>query len=505
MAEKTILIIGAGLAGLSTGCYAQMNGYRTRIVEQHTRPGGVCTAWKRNGYTIDGCIHWLMGAAPGCAFHRLYEEVGALDGNALLPLQHLCRFVDEGSGQCLEITADLDRLAANMRSLSPADGASVDELLSAVRSFGDFDVPVNAPRALMGPLGGLQRAWQMRPWLSRLRRYSLPAAAFSQQFQHPFLRWAIAHVFVPQMPASLLCILLAQLAAGRLATVEGGSLAFALAVSRRYRELGGQIVYGAPVQEILVEAGGTHGHKVDRATGVRLADGSEHHADIVISAADGHSTIFGMLGGAYVSAETREQYQTWPTFSPLLVASYGVGREYPDWPTVSRIRPESSLTIGGREVDHLSCRVYRGDAFAPPGKAVVQARFAADFDHWLDLQHRDRAAYEAQKARVADQILERLESYLPGISAAVDMADVATPFSFWRYTRNWRGASRGWLPTAGHVGKPLPKTLPGLEGFYMAGQWVEPGGGIPTILASGRQVVQLLCHRERVPFVAASG
>ena len=48
--------------------------------------------------------------------------------------------------------------------------------------------------------------------------------------------------------------------------------------------------------------------------------------------------------------------------------------------------------------------------------------------------------------------------------------------------------------------RPLPKTLPGLDGFYMAGQWVEPGGGVPTVLASGRQGVQLICHRDKVPF-----
>jgi len=65
MPDKSIIIIGAGLAGLATGIYAQACGYRTRIFEHHTLPGGVCTAWKRHGYTVDGCIHWLMGARPG--------------------------------------------------------------------------------------------------------------------------------------------------------------------------------------------------------------------------------------------------------------------------------------------------------------------------------------------------------------------------------------------------------------------------------------------------------
>ena len=61
MPGKSILIIGAGIAGLSAGCYGQMNGYSTRIFELNTLPGGLCTSWTRRGFTFDGCIHWLIG------------------------------------------------------------------------------------------------------------------------------------------------------------------------------------------------------------------------------------------------------------------------------------------------------------------------------------------------------------------------------------------------------------------------------------------------------------
>ena len=59
MNDKSI-IIGAGFAGLAAGIHAQMNGYRTRIFEMHSLPGGLCTAWKRQGCTIDACVHWLL-------------------------------------------------------------------------------------------------------------------------------------------------------------------------------------------------------------------------------------------------------------------------------------------------------------------------------------------------------------------------------------------------------------------------------------------------------------
>jgi hypothetical protein len=75
---KSVIVVGAGIAGLATGCYAQMNDYSTRIVEMHDKPGGLCTSWQRRGYTIDLCIHWLVGSKPGTGFHRLWQEIGLL-------------------------------------------------------------------------------------------------------------------------------------------------------------------------------------------------------------------------------------------------------------------------------------------------------------------------------------------------------------------------------------------------------------------------------------------
>jgi len=83
MSDK-VIIIGGGVAGLSTGIYGQLNGYDTEILEMHTLPGGQCTAWKRKGYTFDYCIHWLVGTASGSArleSHRKDVQGYAQDGN----------------------------------------------------------------------------------------------------------------------------------------------------------------------------------------------------------------------------------------------------------------------------------------------------------------------------------------------------------------------------------------------------------------------------------------
>ncbi len=70
-----MIIVGAGIAGLSTGFYAQMNGFDATIFEMHSIPGGLCTAWNRKGYTFDLSMHFLMNSKKG-PFKKLWDELG---------------------------------------------------------------------------------------------------------------------------------------------------------------------------------------------------------------------------------------------------------------------------------------------------------------------------------------------------------------------------------------------------------------------------------------------
>jgi len=117
---KSMIVIGAGIAGLSAGCYAQMNGYRGRIHEMHTRSGGLCTAWRRQGYTIDYCIHWLSGSKPGGSMYRLWEEIGLVQGLALRDLDETHRYED-ADRRAVVVYRHLERTEALLRELSPAD------------------------------------------------------------------------------------------------------------------------------------------------------------------------------------------------------------------------------------------------------------------------------------------------------------------------------------------------------------------------------------------------
>ena len=115
-----MIIIGAGIAGLAAGCYAQMNGYRTKIFELHNQPGGLCTAWQRRGYTFDGCIHYLFGSGPGQPFYQLWQELGAIQGRQFIHHDKLMHLIDP-QGQTLIVYSDPHRLENHLIELSPRD------------------------------------------------------------------------------------------------------------------------------------------------------------------------------------------------------------------------------------------------------------------------------------------------------------------------------------------------------------------------------------------------
>jgi phytoene dehydrogenase-like protein len=95
----------------------------------------------------------------------------------------------------------------------------------------------------------------------------------------------------------------------------------------------------------------------------------------------------------------------------------------------------------------------------------------------------------------------QLEKRFPGIGQQIEVADVATPMTMLRFTGNGHGyrAPASAMMWALFTGHRLSQTLPGLENFYMAGQWAGTGG-VPLVAAMGRDVAHAICQADGRPF-----
>jgi hypothetical protein len=69
-----------------------------------------------------------------------------------------------------------------------------------------------------------------------------------------------------------------------------------------------------------------------------------------------------------------------------------------------------------------------------------------------------------------------------------------------RYTGNWKASQEGWLLEPGSGFRPLSNTLPGLNRFVMVGQWIMPGGGLPSGPITARPAIKFICKQDHVHF-----
>ncbi len=497
MKEKTILIIGAGMAGLSAGCYAQMKGYRSHIFELHSIPGGLCTSWRRGDYVFDGSIRYLSGTSPDTLMYQLWEELKLVPGRDFYNYDTFIRYEGE-EGRVLNLYTDIDRLEQHMLELSPGDEGVIREFATALHQFTKMEMPVDLTPS--DPMEALELGQNMMPILwPALRWRNVTVQQFASRFKDPLLRTALPDFFQfarADFPMMLLLTTIAMMHDQEAGYPIGGSLRLAEDLAKRYLDLGGELQYKSRVTQILVEN--------DRAVGVRLADGSEYHGDIVISAADGHSTIFDLLDGQYLNPRLRSYYRDLPVAKSILQVSLGVNEDFSEQAPALSFPLEHPIFLGNVRHDRLVLKHYNFDpTMAPPGKSVLTLWCEADYDYWQSMRVH-RRHYRAAKDLVAQQVITALNERFPGLRDKVERIDVATPITYERYTANWRGAFAGWALTTRKMSMMMSggmrKTLPGLDNFYMIGQWVEPGGNVELSVASGRDVIKDICTAADVPF-----
>jgi len=488
---KTAIIIGAGIGGLSAGCYAQMNGYRTHIFEKHYSPGGLCTSWSRQGFIFDGCIHNLAGTAPGSPFASIWQELGVTAN--MYAYREMVTVERPGGGGALTVLANLDDLEAALVEQFPQDAAEIQRLIRAARKMSKADLLGLA----LAP--ALERIRAVTVLASLANIGSLTLEQYAERFRDPFLRVAFPRIIYdwPKQSMFMALYFLAGLHKGDLGWPMGGSGAFARSIAEQFKRLRGDISYNAAVSNVIVEN--------DCAVGVRLADGREHRADIIVSNAYGPSTVLDMLPARYAPSSLRRRYEKPEDKIEMGIhVSFGVSRNLAAEPHAIIFPLDSPLEVDGEVRDRLFIQTFGHDpSMAPQGKGVIKVLLPASWARWKELSLSPRQYHEEQE-EIAKAVLGALEKRFPGISAEVETTDVATPITTKRFTGVGPGFgfSIGELLGSIVLGQNAGRTLPRLKNFYMVGQWAG-APGVPMAAAMGRELVREICKRDRREFVTA--
>lgn len=494
---KSIIIIGAGMGGLAAGIYGQINGYQTQIFELHTKPGGQCTAWQRKGHTFDACIHHFFGCEPGSSVYRLWHELGAMP-RELVPLEE-CTAVASMDGKMFLDYYDLAKLRNALLKLSPSDAKAIERYIGAIKAFADNKV---------GDMMMSASFWTMithLPSMLSLQKWTkMNMGTFAERFSDPFLKKAFA-LLIYSEPTSPFIFHLGRHAGGLTGNVQwpmGGATEFAKSIETRYLALGGKVHYKSRVGKILVEN--------DKAVGIRLVDGSEHRADIIISNADGRKTIFDMLDGRYINDIVRGYCAPISDETPFAVDVFlGVNRDLSNEPSSLILLLEKPVTIANHTYESIEAQLYGFDkSMAPPGKGTIKVELPASYNYWKQLYNDDREKYRQEKQRVAEQIIDILESHFHGIKKQVEVIDVPTLMTWERYM----GGRQGWFNFPNRKfdfsiredpsDRKYKTTLPGLSNFYFVGVWATMMGSLFHNASSGKTIIKRICKKDGKEFKA---
>jgi phytoene dehydrogenase-like protein len=190
--EKSVIIVGAGIAGLSAGCYARLNGFKTTIFESHNIPGGLCTAWKRKGYTFDISMHLVTGSVSG-AHKKMWQELGVTDSIKFHVHDHYA-LIDGGENKLLYKT-NKQYVEEQMLSISPEDKKRIRKFTGMI--FGP-DI-LDAASLKPAELSSFYDRLKVIPRILPLVKYFITESkntlqGFAAGFSNPFLRDAVRFI-----------------------------------------------------------------------------------------------------------------------------------------------------------------------------------------------------------------------------------------------------------------------------------------------------------------------
>lgn len=503
---KKVIIIGSGIAGLSAGCYLQMNGYESAIYEKHSISGGLCTSWKRNGYTFDGCIHWLLGSAKGNTFYKLWSEL--IDMNHMEFIHHSTRVsievsktADRYGNKVFHLYSKTDELEQYLLDLSPEDNEPIRDFIEAIEHLGRYELPPLADKApQVRTFSDYIKMISYLPLIKFIAKWSkISNVDYAKKFKSPFLKEAFELMFDGLEYTILMMMMqLSFFNTGCAAYPKGGSLVFARQIEERYYKLGGKIIFNTSVSKIITEN--------DTAVAIQTGDDQIISADLVISAADWNYTVYEALSGKYTDhvITSLKNQQLLKVFESAFLISLGVSGLYDDLPHLLRFPLKEVLKFeDGAEYERMEVHIYNYDkSLYPEGKTSMTVTLTTKkADFWIELRKNDFQKYQEMKNEIAKHVINILDEKLGNLTNNIEVVDVATPATFFRYTGNWKGSMQGWMPSDKLLAdSPVKNTLPGLKNFYMTGQWIVPGGGLPIALQTSRNLVQILCKKDKKVF-----
>ena len=483
-----IIVVGAGIAGLSAAALMQNRGHKVLLLEQAEEPGGVCRALRTEGYTFDLGCRVFFGLGYQSQFNFLQNVIDelhlGLDFKLLDPGMQIVM-----PDQTFKLGAEQRSFFRQVSSAFPGEARGLKKLY---HELGELHETLSSlPRHHAMGRWTIIKLCLTHPWFARKLLSNAPRSLFdlyrkdlNERRCFNILESMVASLTMldaEEIPAFLASLILLSPFRGGIWYPMGGSGALTDALLKSFTNAGGQFESGCKVNEILVGGG--------RARGVRLENGTLIHSERVISDVPKEHLFGRLVDAIHISDGVRKQVAYQENADSLFGVYLGV-----DANVVPEGTPVHSVVVP-RYFDNwrearpviVSIPTLVDPSLAPAGKHVVIVMSPEKAYGW------ERNSYYAEKKRqLAREKIAIAERVLPGLEKSIQFIETSSPLTWEKYTLRPKGTfgikmdiRQGLLNRQGN------KTE--VANLYCVGDSTFPGSGVFAVSYSARMCADLIC------------
>jgi len=494
MSDFNAIVIGAGCGGLTAGAFLARSGRKTLVLEQASQIGGCCSTFEREGYKFDIGAS-IVEALP--VMEQVFERLGENlhEYLSLTPCDPIydCIFRD---GSRMSFSLDLDKTRASIEAISREDGEGFRRYVKKFSAFVDHggEAMFTTPLASWGDF--LKLVLSTPAMMKFLPEF---ATSYEDQINKYFKHEKIKQSMAFQ---AFYCGHSPDLAPGIFAMIpyaehrgiyypKGGMIRIPEALKQVGEKHGLEVRLNQRVDKLLVREG--------VARGVRLADGTEITADLLVSNINAKTLYSELIGLENLGRLARQGIQSFePSISCPMVY---LGLDYqPPLSAHHTLMPVDMEEMDdyywngylkGRLPDEefglICCPTLSDPGLAPEGHGVIILTLMGPFE----LAGTD---WDAEKEGFISRIIDYLDArYVPDLKKHVQVAAMTSPLDFSRKLLHPGGAIYGLQQDvfAQTVFRPFARSK-SIKKLYLTGSSTHPGGGVPTTMASGLNAWRLI-------------
>jgi phytoene dehydrogenase-like protein len=503
LSSHDVIVIGAGLGGLGAACQLALAKEDVLLLEKHNVPGGFATSFVRGRFEFEGALHEMSGVGtkenPG-SLYKFFNQIGLLpDVVKFTYVKEIYRsvFFD---GYDVTMPFGVQQYFDKLIELFPSEKQGIHKFLEVCEKVDAGLSYVEAQGGQIKPLAVLMK----HSWLARVAGHPI-GELFKRYFKDKRLISVLAQLwgYTGQPPSRMNAILFIAMYMSYLkrgaAFPIGRSHALTSGMLKCFQKLGGEVKFNSLVNRILLDEN-------QNIYGVELLNGDIHRCKAIISNVNPICTTMKMLPEEGISDTYKKKIYA-PEIGPSAFSVY-IGLNAP----ADELGLTAHETFINKDDDHdkayetfgklqapghivAACYNHVYKDISPPGTSQLVLTTLQFGRAWYNVAPDQ---YHRIKDKIADSMVSIVEKTIsPNIREHIEIAEAATPLTYYRYSKALDGAIYGYVQDV--HGNPLfrLKSKGPIPRLYFSGAWTNIGGGFSPCIDSGRIAASLYLNDKK--------